>query len=72
MNLGLVEMKFNTTTEELISLAKRQTQTYKVLSFDKNHPARGGGSGRFDYSVNPVLPYEILSSQIVGMPSFHL
>ena len=43
MNLGLVEMKFNTTTEELISLAKRQTQTYKVLSFDKNHPARGGG-----------------------------
>ena len=30
------------------------------------------GSGQFDYSVYPVLPFEILSSQRVGRPSLHL
>ena len=28
--------------------------------------------GQFDYSVYPLLPFEILSSQRVGRPSFHL
>ena len=32
----------------------------------------GGGSGQFDYSVYPVLPFEIRSSQRVGRPSLHL
>ena len=36
------------------------------------HTARGGGGVLFDYSVNPVLPFEILNSQRVGIPSFHL
>ena len=31
-----------------------------------------GGGGQFDYSVYPVLPFEILSSQRVGRPSLHL
>ena len=31
-----------------------------------------GGGVLFDYSVNPVLPFEILNSQRVGIPSFHL
>ena len=35
------------------------------------YPASGGGV-LFDYSVNPVLPFEILNSQRVGIPSFHL
>ena len=30
------------------------------------------GGVLFDYSVNPVLPFEILNSQRVGIPSFHL
>ena len=33
---------------------------------------RGGGVVLFDSSVNPVLPFEILNSQRVGIPSFHL
>ena len=32
----------------------------------------GGGSGQFDYSVYPALPFDILSSQRAGRPSFHL
>ena len=36
------------------------------------YPARGVGSSRFDYSVYPVLPFIILSSQRAGRPSFHL
>ena len=31
-----------------------------------------GGGVLFDYSVNPVLPFKILNSQRVGIPSFHL
>ena len=37
-----------------------------------NPARRGGVSGQFDYGVNPVLPFEILSSQRVGMANLHL
>ena len=37
------------------------------------HPALGGwGDGLFDYSFYPALPFEILNSQRLGIPSFHL
>ena len=35
------------------------------------YPASGGGV-LFDYSVNPIVPFEILNSQRVGIPCFHL
>ena len=41
-----------------------------VIFYPPPHSAIGGII--FDYSFYPVLPFEILNSQRVGIPSFHL